>query len=83
MAAGWWETGFLQGEKGMGRFDFIAHIAVKDMDAMKKFIEEKLISLGVVGQMESLTVLSMIKRNHPPFPLEMEEDFGEENNENN
>ena len=56
----------------LGRFDFIAHVAVKDMDAMKKFIDEKLIPLGVIGQMESLTILNMLKRNHPPFPLEGE-----------
>lgn len=53
----------------LGRFDFIAHIAVKDIPSLQKFIE-KLISLGCIDRMESLTVLKMIKRNHPAIPLE-------------
>jgi Lrp/AsnC family leucine-responsive transcriptional regulator len=53
----------------LGRFDFIAHVAVKDMDEMRAFIEGKLIALGLIGQMESLTVLNMVKRHHPPYFL--------------
>jgi Lrp/AsnC family leucine-responsive transcriptional regulator len=53
----------------LGRFDFIAHIAVKDIPSLQRFIE-RLISLGCIDRMESLTVLKMIKRNHPAIPIE-------------
>jgi Lrp/AsnC family leucine-responsive transcriptional regulator len=56
----------------LGRFDFVAHVAVRDVEALQRFIGEKLIGLGVIDRMESLTVLHMLKRNRPPLPLEKE-----------
>jgi Lrp/AsnC family transcriptional regulator, leucine-responsive regulatory protein len=56
----------------LGRFDFIAHVAVRDVHALERFINEKIIALGGINHMESLTVLKMIKRWHPPLPLEPE-----------
>ena len=56
----------------LGRFDFVAQVAVKDVHALERFINEKLIPLGVIDRMESLTVLKMIKRFHPPLPLDGE-----------
>jgi Lrp/AsnC family leucine-responsive transcriptional regulator len=54
----------------LGRFDFIAHVAVKDVAALERFINEKIIALGGINHMESLTILKMIKRWHPAIPLE-------------
>ena len=54
----------------MGRFDFIARIAVADIDELRSFINEHLIVLGCIDRMESLTVLEMVKRSHPPYPRE-------------
>jgi len=45
---------------------------VKDVQALERFINEKIIALGGINHMESLTVLKMIKRWHPPLPLEPE-----------
>jgi len=56
----------------LGRFDFIAHVAVKDVAALERFINEKIIALGGINHMESLTVLKMIKRWHPAIPFETE-----------
>jgi len=56
----------------LGRFDFIAHVAVKNVQAFEHFINEKIVALGGINHMESLTVLKMIKRWHPPLPLEPE-----------
>jgi DNA-binding Lrp family transcriptional regulator len=56
----------------LGRFDFIAHVAVNDVAALEKFINEKVISLGGILHMETLTVLRMVKRAQPPLPLEPE-----------
>lgn len=53
----------------LGRFDFIAHIALVDVAALETFINEKLIPLGLIARMESLTVLKMLKRSHPPLPF--------------
>ena len=53
----------------LGRFDFIAHIAVRDVPALENFINESLIPLGLIDRMESLAVLKMLKRAHPPLPL--------------
>ncbi|MFQ5599346.1 MAG: Lrp/AsnC family transcriptional regulator [Candidatus Krumholzibacteriia bacterium] len=54
----------------LGRFDFIAHVAVRDVQSLESFINDKLIALGIVDRMESLTVLKMLKRSHPPHPLD-------------
>ncbi len=55
----------------LGRFDFIAHIAVRDVDALQEFIVRCLLPLGAsIDRMESLTVLKTLKRNHPPLPIE-------------
>jgi len=54
----------------LGRFDFIAHVAVKDVAALERFISEKVLSLGSVNHMESLTILKMVKRWHPPVPFD-------------
>ena len=54
----------------LGRFDFIAHIAVRDVPALENFINESLIPLGLIDRMESLAVLKMLKRAHPPLPVE-------------
>src|SRR5262245_66162561 len=54
----------------LGRFDFIAHVAVKDVGALEPFISEKVLSLGSVNHMESLTILKMVKRWHPPVPFD-------------
>ena len=54
----------------LGRFDFVAHVAVRDIQALQQFINEKLIGLGVVDRMESLTVLKMIKRFRTPVQTE-------------
>ncbi len=56
----------------LGRFDFIAHVAVSDVAALERFINEKVIALGGIIHMESLTVLRMVKREQPPLPLEPE-----------
>ena len=53
----------------LGRFDFIAHIAVRDVAALRRFIDEKILSLGSINHMESLTILEMVKRWQPPLPL--------------
>lgn len=53
----------------LGRFDFIAHIAVRDVKDLQSFINEKLIPLGCIARMESLTVLKTIKRIHQPNPF--------------
>jgi Lrp/AsnC family leucine-responsive transcriptional regulator len=55
----------------LGRFDFIAHVAVRDVEALQRFLDVKLLPLGeFIDRMESLTVLKTIKRFHPPLPLE-------------
>jgi DNA-binding Lrp family transcriptional regulator len=54
----------------LGRFDFIAQIAVKDVPALERLINRKLIPLGGINHMESFTVLKMVKRFHPPLPLD-------------
>lgn len=56
----------------LGRFDFVAHVAVKDVSALERFISEKILPLGGINHMESLTILKMIKRWQPPVPLETE-----------
>jgi DNA-binding Lrp family transcriptional regulator len=56
----------------LGRFDFVAHIAVRDIEALQQFINNKLIPLGSIARMESLTVLKMVKRIHQPTPVESE-----------
>jgi Lrp/AsnC family transcriptional regulator, leucine-responsive regulatory protein len=54
----------------MGRFDFVTHVAVRDVAALERLINGKLIGLGVIDRVESLTVLKMVKRFRPPAPLE-------------
>ena len=54
----------------LGRFDFIAHVAVRDVAALQRFLDEKILSLGSINHMESLTILKMIKRYLPPLPLD-------------
>jgi len=54
----------------LGRFDFIAHVALQDVPALEIFIHDKVIPLGLVDRMESLTVLKTLKRAHPPLPLQ-------------
>jgi Lrp/AsnC family leucine-responsive transcriptional regulator len=53
----------------LGRFDFVSHVAVKDVPALERFIHTKIIPLGAFNHMESLTILKMVKRWHPPLPL--------------
>ena len=53
----------------LGRFDFVAHVAVKDVPALERLINQSLIPLGGINRMESFTILKMVKRFHPPFPL--------------
>ncbi len=54
----------------LGRFDFIAHVALQDVPALDIFIHDKVIPLGLVDRMESLTILKTLKRAHPPLPLQ-------------
>jgi Lrp/AsnC family leucine-responsive transcriptional regulator len=54
----------------LGRCDFLVHVAVKDVAELSTFVNDKLIPLGNIDRVESLTVLSMPKRYHPPIPLE-------------
>lgn len=56
----------------LGRFDFVAHVAVKDVPALERFINEKIVALGGINHMESLTILKMVKRWQAPLPLEPE-----------
>jgi Lrp/AsnC family transcriptional regulator, leucine-responsive regulatory protein len=56
----------------LGRFDFVAHIAVRDVQGLERFINDKIVALGGINHMESLTILKMVKRWRPPLPLEME-----------
>ena len=56
----------------LGRFDFVAHIAVSDIAALERFISLKLIAPGGIDRMESMTILKMVKRFHPPLPLTTE-----------
>lgn len=54
----------------LGRFDFVAHVAVKDVATLERFISEKILPLGGINHMESLTILKMIKRWQPAIPLD-------------
>jgi Lrp/AsnC family leucine-responsive transcriptional regulator len=56
----------------LGRFDFVSHVAVKDVAALERFINEKIIPLGSFNHMETLTILKMVKRWHPPLPFDTE-----------
>ncbi len=53
----------------LGRYDFIAHIAVKDVEALRYFINTKLIPLDGIEHMESFTVLETVKHSNAPLPL--------------
>lgn len=55
----------------LGRFDFLLHVAVKDVEELSTFVNEKLIPLGNIERVESMTVLNMIKRSYPPVPKEI------------
>lgn len=52
----------------LGRADFLAHVAVADIEALSHFINTKLMPLGCIERMESMTVLNMLKRSFPPLP---------------
>jgi Lrp/AsnC family leucine-responsive transcriptional regulator len=52
----------------LGQADFIAHVAVADIQALSQFINQKLLPLGCIDRLESMTVLKMLKRAHPPLP---------------
>jgi DNA-binding Lrp family transcriptional regulator len=54
----------------LGRFDFVAHVAVRDIEALQRFIGERLVGLGLIQRMESLTVLRTTKRYRPPMPAQ-------------
>ncbi len=54
----------------LGRFDFIAHAAVNDTQALQQLINEKLVGLKNIRRVETLTVINMVKRPTPPIPLE-------------
>lgn len=54
----------------LGRSDFLLHVAVKDVEELSTFVNEKLIPLGNIERVESMTVLNMIKRSYPPVPPE-------------
>ncbi|WP_373533181.1 Lrp/AsnC family transcriptional regulator [Vampirovibrio sp.] len=51
----------------LGHADFLAHIAVKDIQGLSAFINQKLLPLGCIERMESMTVLNIMKRAHPPL----------------
>jgi Lrp/AsnC family leucine-responsive transcriptional regulator len=53
----------------LGPSDFLAHVAVKDVAELSTFVNEKLIPLGYIERIESITVLNMLKRNFPPMPV--------------
>ena len=46
----------------LGRFDFVLHVAVEDIEALEHFTNEKMVPLKGLGRIETLTVLKMIKR---------------------
>lgn len=52
----------------LGRADFLAHIAIRDVQALSDFINRKLLPLGCIERVESMTVLNMLKRSFPPMP---------------
>ncbi|MEM0951544.1 MAG: Lrp/AsnC family transcriptional regulator [Cyanobacteria bacterium P01_H01_bin.74] len=52
----------------LGRSDFLAHVAVKNAEELSNFVNQKLIPLGYIERIESMTVLNMLKRNFPPLP---------------
>ncbi len=52
----------------LGRADFLAHVAVADIQALSDFINLKLMPLGCIERVESMTVLNMLKRSFPPLP---------------
>ncbi len=53
----------------LGRYEFIIHIAVKNIDALNDFINNKIRAFPYIERMETLTVLKMVKRNAPICPL--------------
>lgn len=53
----------------LGRFDFMAHVAVKDIPALQLFVNEHLIHLGAINRMETLTVLKSVKRFESPITI--------------
>lgn len=52
----------------LGRADFLAHVAVADVQSLSDFINLKLMPLGCIERVESMTVLNMLKRSFPPLP---------------
>lgn len=52
----------------LGRFDFVAHVAVRDIPALQQLINDKLIALGVISRMESFTIFKNVKRYRAPAP---------------
>ena len=54
----------------LGRFDFIAHVAVRDTQALQHLINHKFAGLKNVRRVESLTVINTVKRPSPPVPLD-------------
>jgi Lrp/AsnC family leucine-responsive transcriptional regulator len=56
----------------LGRFDFMAHVAVADTASLQTLINEKLVSIKNIRRVESLTVIDMVKRPMPPVPLTSE-----------
>ena len=54
----------------LGRFDFIAHVAVRDTEALQELINYKLAHLKNIRRVESLTVINTVKRPSAPVPLD-------------
>lgn len=46
-----------------GRFDYLLHVAVKDLEHLGRFIKNTIAGLPHVGQAETFVVLSEVKRN--------------------
>lgn len=54
----------------LGRSDFLLHVAVEDVAELSTFVNDRLIPLGNIDRVESMTVLNMVKRSYPPLPRE-------------
>lgn len=56
----------------LGRFDFVAHVALRDATGLDDFTQ-RLVPWGVIDRMESHTVVKTIQRWRPPLPLDEDE----------
>lgn len=53
----------------LGRFDLIAHVALRDTTALQQLINDKLVVFHIIRRIETLTVINSVKRSTPPVPL--------------